>query len=265
MNIENVKLEDIAEISKMTPENWWNIGPIFELYLKLNFCHPVKLTEDNEIIGIGTAILYKNSSWIAHLIVKNSYQNKGFGKKILDYLCEYCLNNGKKTILLFATEMGYPLYKKFGFEIQTEYMQYERVNDMEYIINNNVTNIQKIDYGKILELDKIVIGEDRSVLLNNYFDNGFVYKQNNEISGFYLPELGNGLIIADNNEAGLELLKLRLKNNNQAVIPVENMFGNNYYRENKYKEIMKIKRMIYGNKIECINEKIYNRIGGNFG
>lgn len=265
MNIEKISEKDIEEINKLSPDNWAHIGPIIELYLKFDFCHSIKITENDEIIGIGTAILYKDTSWIAHLIVKHNHRNKGIGTKILNYLCDYIKNNGYKTILLFATDMGYPLYKKYGFELQTEYIQYEKIVDAEYDVCSNIKNIEKDDYEIIYKMDRIITGEDRKVLLKNYINDGFVYKKDNQIIGYYLCNLGNGLIIAENEEAGLALLKLRISNNQQAFIPIKNITGNNYFKENNFKEIKKLIRMIYGDKIECIDEKIYNRIGGNFG
>jgi predicted N-acetyltransferase YhbS len=231
----------------------------------MDFCHSIKLIDENEIIGIGTAILYKDTCWIAHLIVKDKHRNKGIGTKILNYLCDYCENNGCKTILLFATEMGYPLYKKYGFEIQTEYIQYEKTIEMDFSDNVNIRNIEKIDYSKILELDKSISGENRHKLLLHFINNGYVYEKNKIIMGFYLVNLGEGLIIASNEEAGLELSKLRISKNNNSTIPSRNIIANNFYMENKFKEQMRIKRMVCGNNIICSDINIYNRIGGNFG
>jgi N-acetylglutamate synthase-like GNAT family acetyltransferase len=265
MIFEKTKIEDISEINELSPDKWGNIGPKIELYLKMDFCNSIKLVDNDKIIGIGTTIFYKDTSWIAHLIVKNNSRNKGYGTKILNYLCDHCKDNGYKTILLFATEMGYPLYKKYGFELQTEYIQYEKLDEKEYFPNRNIRSIQTNDYEKILELDRTVTGENRKDLLLQYISNGFVYTQNNEIIGYYLNNLGEGLIIAINEEAGHELMKLRISNGKYATVPIGNMHGNIFYKENGFKEIMKIKRMVYGSKIECKNENIYNRIGGNFG
>lgn len=264
MKFEKIKIEDLDKLNQLSPNGWGDVASKIEIYLKLDFCHSVKLVENNVILGIGTAIFYKYTSWIAHLIVNEKYRKNGYGTQILNYLCDYCKNNTYKTILLFATDMGYPLYIKYGFKIQTEYVRYEKTIENEYN-PNNIRNIEINDYEKIFELDKLITGEDRHILLLQYLNNGFVYHKNNNIMGFYLQNLGEGLIIANNEEAGLELLKLRIINNRNSTIPTDNIFGNNYFLKNKFKEIMKIRRMIYGNEIECKNENIYNRIGGNFG
>jgi len=265
MEFKKIITEDLEKIKELSPEGWVDICPIIENYIKYKFCHSIKLIENNELLGIGTAIFYENTSWIAHLIVPEKHRNKGYGSKILNYLCEYCFNNGFKSILLFATEMGYPLYKKYGFKIQTEYLQYEKTHDFEYNYDKNIRNISVNDYSKIFELDYIATGENRQKLLTKYLDNGFVYLVNENIIGFYLLNLGEGLIIAMNEVAGLELMKLRISNKKQSTVPVKNNIANEYFRENNFKELKKIKRMIYGNGIILKDENIYNRIGGNFG
>ena len=265
MDFEKIKAKDLDKIKEFSHEGLGDINPIIELYLKLEFCYSIKLVDKNEIIGIGTAILYKNTSWIAHLIVKEKYRNNGDGLKILDCLCKYCRNNGYKSILLFATDMGYPLYKNYGFKIQTEYVQYERTKTIEYNSNINIMNIGIKDHEEIYKLDKLITGEDRQNILSQYINGGFVYKRNNKTKGFYLNDPGEKVIIAEDEEAGLELLKLRTSNNKYSTIPIGNISGNKFYVENTFKELKKIKRMIYGNEIMCKNENIYNRIGGNFG
>lgn len=268
MQFEKIKAEDIAQIKNLPPDEWGDITPQIELYLKFNFCHSIKVMENDEIIGIGTAILYKNTGWIAHLIVDEKFRNRGIGTQILNYLCEYCMKNGRKTLLLFATESGYPLYKKYGFVIQNEYIQYtKQYNTIQknYFPSENIRKIGINDHERIFELDKLAIGENRQILLSQFINDGFVYEQNGKVTGFYLQNLGEGLIIADDEEAGMELIKLRITDKKSATVPIGNIAGNKFYKENNFIEFIRIKRMMYGNRIECKDENIYNRIGGNFG
>jgi hypothetical protein len=223
------------------------------------------MIDDSNIAGIGTAIFYENTSWLAHIIVKENYRNKGFGTRILQYLCDFCQNNGYKTISLFASEMGYPVYRKYGFEIQAEYVQYEKEKEIDIPKNKNVKTIKKDDLSEIFKLDKETTGENRRNLISEYLNGGYVYKKNSETTGFYLPTLGEGLIIAKDKEAGIELLKARMKNSKKAVLPADNSFGNKFLQENEFKEITRMRRMIYGDRITCRNENIFSRTGSNFG
>jgi GNAT superfamily N-acetyltransferase len=265
MNIEALLPGDIVEVRGLQPQNMPDILPKIELYLCLPFCHSFKMTEGNKICAIGTAILYETTAWLAHVIVHEHYRNRGLGTLMLDHLCGYCRQNKYDTTLLFATEMGYPVYKKYGFQVQTEYAWYERETPLEDIAHPNIYRPADTDLEGMLDLDRYISGEDRRNLLQNYLLQGFVYKKGTEVTGFYLPEAGEGVIIALDEEAGTELMRLRLRDHTQAVLPVENTQGASFLMANGFMETKKGKRMVYGHGIVCKNEHIYNRIGGNFG
>lgn len=90
-------------------------------------------------------------------------------------------------------------------------------------------------------------------------------KKNGKISGYYLPELGEGLIVADNREAGIELMKLKYSISNKGTLPVENREGIAFLKENGFVETRRAKRMILGKEFLWHPDKIYNRIAGNLG
>lgn len=265
MIIEKTLASNIEEINELSPEHWTPIGPKIALYVSLPFCHSVKITENHKIISVGTAVFYKDTGWLAHIIVKDSCRNRGIGTYLIKHLCDFCKLSGCKSISLFATEMGYPLYKKYGFKVHSEYAQYTKAEDVQRTTAPNVREIKADDVEAIFCLDKRVAGEDRKELLRNFTHKGFVCIQKNEVAGYYLSELGEGVIIAENEIAGLELAKLRNKVSARVTLPVDNHIGNIFYKENGFKEVMKIKRLVYGERIECENKKVYNRIGGNFG
>ena len=112
--------KDIKTIKKLQPKGWSNIVETFKYYYKAPFCYPIKAVIEGEIVGIGTAISYINTGWLAHIIVSEEHRGKGIGGAIVNYLCDYLKNSGHKTISLIATELGYPVYKKAGFREQTE-------------------------------------------------------------------------------------------------------------------------------------------------
>ena len=265
MKFEKIRIEDIDEAVKLDPKDWSHIGPRLDAYIKLESCLSIKLSDENEIRGIGTAVSFKSSGWIGHLIVKDGHRGKGYGKAILNYLCDHFFKTGHKTISLFTTNMGYPMYDKYGFAVQTEYVQYEKTSDKDYIMSSNITNLEAKDYETILKMDRLAAGEDRSELLLGFVNDGLVYKQNNKITGFYLKNLGEGILIAETEEAGEELIKLRMTTRKQATVPIENNFANSFFSENKYKKTENVRKMMYGEKIKGKYENIFNRAGGSYG
>jgi len=95
--------------------------------------------------------------------------------------------------------------------------------------------------------------------------NAEVYAENNKVIGFYLPDLKEGLIYADTDEAGLELMKLKYTKVDKAVLPSDNIAGIEFLQQNGFTETRKGTRMILGNDLDWNPKKIFGRIGGNLG
>ena len=77
--------------------------------------------------------------------------------------------------------------------------------------------------------------------------------------------LGEGLIIAETETSGIELLKFYLQHNDRVVIPKENLVAQKFLQEVGFGELKQIKRMRLGVERKVQFSKIYNRIGGNIG
>lgn len=266
MDIQKLEHSDINFISDLLPIGWEGVIPTIDSYTITNFCFPIKLSIDKKIVGIGTTIIHDGTAWLAHIIVHADYRNQSIGKIITQTLVDNSYSKGCETIYLLATELGEPVYKKIGFETETEYIYFKREGT-----NNSIENTKNIlpfnnDFkNQILNLDKQVSGEDRILLLEQYLSDGFVYLQDNETQGFYLPNLGDGLIIATTNSAGQELMKLRLKSKDFASFPIDNSSATELMRQNNFNEIRTEKRMRLGKKRNWQPKNIYNRIGGNLG
>ena len=115
---------------------------------------------------------------------------------------------------------------------------------------------------QIAVLDKITSGEDRLFHLEEHLQKGFVYDDNDQLKGFYLPSFGDGLIISTDPSAGLALLKFHLTLYDRAVFPEENLIATNYLYENGNKEVTTGKRMRLGERRPVKFDNIYNQISG---
>ena len=85
-----------------------------KFYVKNKACNSIKIVNNrNEIVGIGTGIFFKNTGWLAHIIVSKEYRNQGIGNIIVKDRINYLQNKKDcNVITLTATDLGYPLYKK---------------------------------------------------------------------------------------------------------------------------------------------------------
>ncbi|HEX5171113.1 MAG TPA: hypothetical protein VFW11_18180, partial [Cyclobacteriaceae bacterium] len=84
-------------------------------------------------------------------------------------------------------------------------------------------------------------------------------------TGFFMPTLGEGLIVATTKIAGELLLNLKHVTSNIATVPMENKVAVEFLVANGFVEFRKAIRMWYGKKLTWHADKLYGRIGGNLG
>ena len=249
------------------PDGWGDITKIHEFYLNNNFCYPIKVITENKIVGIGTAIYLNKTGWLAHIIVLPEFRNKGMGNFIVESLKNKLINElSCESISLIATDLGFPVYIKNGFISQSEYCTYKRKIELKqnYRVENFIlTKNEHIN--EIFQLDREISGEDRSRILKQYVYNSFLHISKNKVNGFYLPNLGEGLIVSNEKDLGTYLLSMQMEKKDTIVVPVENETARDTLLKNGYKETMKIRRMVFGKLFKWAPEKIYSRVGGYIG
>ena len=266
MQFETITPADLDEIRGLQPEDWSDIIPEFEFYIQSPFCCPIKTRKDGKIVGVGATIAFKNTGWIAHIIVDHEYRNKGFGAQIVNELLDILKRDSVETCSLIATELGKPVYLKAGFRIAAEYSFFQREKQwVECPVSENVIPLKENHRTMIYGLDRLISGEKRELLLKDYLSNASVYVENRKMVGYYLPDLREGLIYADNDEAGLELMKLKYAKVDKAVLPSDNIAGIDFLQQNGFTETRKGTRMILGKELQWNPKKIFGRIGGNLG
>jgi hypothetical protein len=68
MKFEPITIRDLDKIKLLQPADWNDIIPKIEFYIRSPFCFPVKAIVDNHIAGIGAAILYDTTAWLAPIM-----------------------------------------------------------------------------------------------------------------------------------------------------------------------------------------------------
>jgi hypothetical protein len=266
VEVQTLNHTDLNLLSDLQPDGWQSITPSFDFYTRSSFCFPVKIISDDKIAGIGTTIIHHDVAWLAHIIVHKDYRRKGIGKLITETLVDSLKSKNCETIYLLATDLGAPVYEKVGFETETEYLFFKDIKLAKDLPISIMIEPYTQEFNQqIAEIDRINSGEDRMFHFEDHLQNGFVYREDAIIKGFYLPTFGDGLIIANDSSAGLELLKLHLKSNERIYFPKDNLVATNYLYENGFKETSAVKRMRLGKKRDVSLKNIYNRIGGNLG
>jgi len=225
MDIQTLHHTDLPYIKSFQPPEWGDISPSLAYYTQNDFCHPIKIVEDDIIIGIGCTILHDDTAWLAHIIVHPDHRNRGIGTVITQTLIDRVPINCE-TIYLIATELGEPVYTKLGFETETEYAFLKGGSlDDDLPISPNIKLYSETYKTSILDIDQQISGEGRMSILEKHLTNARLYISNYKLEGFYLPTLNEGFIAANNPEAGIELMKLRLKAQQISVLPIENIYA----------------------------------------
>ena len=265
MDIKPLSETDINSLTELQPLDWPDILPLFNFYVSSPYCFPVKVIIDTKIAGVGTSIIHNEISWLAHIIVHKNCRNHGIGRKITQELIELSKSKNCQTLYLIATDMGAPVYEKVGFETETEYLFFKDLKIERNKLSVNVVPFEEHYKEQIRSLDKKITGENRFFQLENYLQNALIFQENNFVQGYYLPTFGEGLIIAGNESAGIELIQIRLQKNDKATFPIDNTSAVQFLYKHNFMEYKHAKRMRLGLKREWLPSQIYNRAGGNIG
>ncbi len=218
------------------------------------------------MVGTGTSIIHHDVAWLAHIIVHPDHRNQGIGKLITESLVESANSKNCNTLYLLATELGEPVYRKIGFETETEYLFFKGEKPIDSDIHDTCIVPYSSEHEmQMILLDRQVSGEDRMFHLQQHLSNGFVYVVDDTVEGYYLPTMGEGLIIATTSAAGQALMKLRLITKDFVVFPIDNIPATTFIQQHPFTEVRRQKRMRLGKKRNWQSANIYNRIGGNLG
>ena len=117
----------------------------------------------------------------------------------------------------------------------------------------------------IFELDQLISGENRQAKLIDHLPLSAIFLQNNKVEGVYFPSLANGLIIAGNPAAGIELMKRRLQEKNYAILPAANEAAMAFLIQDQFIQGRISRRMVLGKRISWRPTGIYNRVSGQIG
>ncbi len=258
--------DDLSVIKTLQPADWDDITVPHEWYLSSPNCFPFKLTENGFMAGIGTIILHEDTAWLAHIIVHEKYRGRGLGTLVTRSLVEQINLSAYQTIYLIATDLGYPVYRKLGFEVEQVYGVFTPVSPIEGAERSpNIFPLAQTDIAQLLHLDKQISGEDRQHMLHPHLSEALVYKSGKPVEGAYFPTLANGLIIAENPAAGIALMKLRMQTKAFAVCPLENKSAVDFLVASSFSQVKTTRRMRLGKERQWLPTGLYNRISGQVG
>lgn len=183
--IETAKLADMSFLIEMAKSQGWDPG----LYDEKNF-----FAADNNGFFIGklnnvpisciSAVKYNDYGFIGFYIVKQEFQNKGYGIKIWQHALDYL--NGS-NIGLDGVVNQVENYKKFGFKLAHSNARYSGCISKNTFCKN-ITNASDVNFECLVEYDRVHFGAERKNFLDEWINqkesHSLCYVENSKIKGF---------------------------------------------------------------------------------
>ncbi len=240
----------------------WNqdLNTTFRFYYGHDYYSPLILKKDNKLAGIGHQLLFEKTCWLGMIVVLEEHRNQGLGRKLTEALLDLGKEMGCVSQLLFATDMGEPVYRKLGFTLREMYINYKAPDKLPQIESSDVYHYHPDDFESIISIDKQITGENRLEFLKMFINNCFVFKPKETVEGFLLIDLGMGLIQAQNNQAGLALMNQKvLLGKKDFIIPESNVVARDYLKSLGYFSGIRIPSMVFGQNLFTDFSAIYSR------
>jgi ribosomal protein S18 acetylase RimI-like enzyme len=232
------------------------------------FCLPLKIEDGNSVLAVGSLILHADTGWLAHIIVAPEQRRQGLGTAITGKLIANADSYRRTTLLLVATAVGAPLYERLGFRQSYDYSFYSTQGRREAAVSPLVRALDPLDAADVFELDRRATGEDRRLLLARARQRGWVCAGpgKGELRGYYLPDLGEGTIMARDAEAGAALMAVRLATTDvRPVVPAGNDAANEFLRASGFELQSSAARMVRHGDDPMVPSMVFNRVGGHLG
>lgn len=252
---------DIGGLNSLPPTDWqFDYETLLKDFIYEDFFYAFIQIQDNKIVGTGNVFLKDKVGWLANIMVDKNFRGKGLGYEMTSFLVDFLKDKKCETQLLIATELGEGVYRKNGFRKLTEYQSFESEINSDFNFTSSIRKLEISDLDSVHQLDKETNAENRTHLIDRYYKNGFGYfNGDNKLLGFYLPEFGKGLVLSRDEQAGMELLKLKHSNKGKrTLLPIENLNGIKLLENIGLKKGDNCSRMILGVENEWIPNNIYS-------
>ncbi len=265
--IRKIKLDEIPLVRDFPPPDWnLDLSKVYRFHFSEKYFYGSIALIGDEIAGTGMVIFNRDIAWLGTIIVKEKFRNKGIGKAITEHLIDRAKDNGARNIILVASSLGLPVYERIGFRQSMNYLIFNNGTFGNYHTSNSILKIDKEDLSSILSLDKEASGENRKMLIEKTYLNGFKYVSDKRITGYYLPEFGKGLIVAVDKLSGLELMKFKYSiDKSRIVVPESNKIAIDFLLSHGFSESLKVPRMYLGTEALWKPEMIFCRGSGYLG
>ena len=221
--------------------------------------------EGDKIVGVGGLFLFHHVASVGYMGVLADYRRQGIGAAIFRNLMEISIRLGIKTVMLYASKLGKPIYEKYGFRGKYNAAMHHLVK-IKPEIQDTVKNVKIIKSTPewVLNLDKETMGYDRADYLKARITLGakilIVENEGYALLSNVLSKIRLGPLIATNLDTALQIIKKSINlGADSLIIPYHPELQNEissitHITENKGVPNLK---MVYGEDIQGRLDYLY--------
>lgn len=267
MQIRPMTPADIpAAVDICSRNHWTGMPETFGFITGHPDCHPFVGERDGQVVATGSGLCRGAAGWIGQISVLAEHRGHGLGKAMTQHVMESLLGLGCRSLRLFATPAGRPVYEKLGFVVDAVYQQFHgpalpAAPDLEPLTEAGLA--------EFAALDREATGEDRSAQLDTFRAAGgwAVAKR-----GFcVVTPWGAPVITAADPEAGRLLVEAVLAHaarrgleSLSIAVPLENTAATAYLRTAGFEPGATLPRMVWGEPVAWRPELVWGRMSGAF-
>ncbi len=187
--------------------------------------------ENGKIIGLGGIFFFGDICYIGYMAVLPEMRHKGIGTALFRNLIKIGKLKGCKTFMLYASELGAPIYHKYGFRNKYYTKEYDLPSKPSLLksINKRI-NRTGIFPNWASSIDKNTIGYDRSEFLQLKINHGSILITADKegfalISGSIL-----GPVISKNIDTAISLMNEGIRlGANHIIVPKHSHYHNKIF------------------------------------
>ncbi len=196
--IRPILASELLLLKDFAPKEWnTDLSAIFSFHFGQKYYYPIVAEVSGEVVGCAQGLVSGGAGWLGNIVVLPDYRGRGIGFALTDHLIQFLRSRGCTSLILIATPLGEPVYRKLGFETATQYVFFKRDEPCAAEAVSGIRKLAPRDAAAVFDLDAVVTGEERRELLAYFLIDGWVHESTGgQIDGFFLPRFAHGPILA---------------------------------------------------------------------
>ncbi len=153
----------LQSFGRSTFESAENEKNLWAKLFKSNMAKFITAEENGKLIGVAGLFFFDHIATVGNMCVLQDYRRKGVGKAIFKAIMENAISLKYESIALYASELGEPLYKKFGFKGEHYVTKYQMLTKKTKIkIKDDKTTVINELPNWLTNFDNFNVGMDRT-------------------------------------------------------------------------------------------------------